>query len=259
LAYSTYCDEDTINKWSCGYCNTKYNLGQIEFKTTFGDSSSNGFGYLAKRGNTIILAFRGTKVHTLENWASNLDVTLAPWSRDNPSAKVHHGFKKTYLTIKDEIEEKLTNLIASCPECDSLEVTGHSLGAGLATFCVFDIYPRLFNKHITLYTFGSPKLGNQEFVLQLVAKVGASNIWRIVEENDIVCQLPDPTSGYVHIPNECWCHSSKRSYDLCTDQADPKCSSSVSPTKLSMSYHTRYLGFRFDQCSKRGNLEVARY
>jgi predicted lipase len=64
--------------------------------------------------------------------------------------------------------------------------TGHSLGASLATICFADILSNKISKNITLYSYGSPRVGNNAFV-DLVNGKGTS--YRIVNNEDLIPQL----------------------------------------------------------------------
>ena len=76
--------------------------------------------------------------------------------------------------------------------------TGHSLGASVVLSALETIitYPHL---DISCITFGSPKIGDQEFVDSYNSVV--KNSVRIVDEEDIVPQVP-PGFGYCHVNNQ---------------------------------------------------------
>ena len=79
-----------------------------------------------------------------------------------------------HSTIRKELSEELGDVL----------VTGHSLGGALASLCAYDLQIHTLNHvnielydvsrdmgrkrqrqvHLSLYTFGSPKVGNQTFV-----------------------------------------------------------------------------------------------
>ena len=42
-------------------------------------------------------------------------------------------------------------------------VTGHSLGAAIATHCAVDLFMNVGIKDFELYTFGSPRVGDDAF------------------------------------------------------------------------------------------------
>ena len=53
-------------------------------------------------------------------------------------------------------------MLLEANEMASLLITGHSLGGALATFASVDIMEQIeFYNTISMYTFGSPRTGNQ--------------------------------------------------------------------------------------------------
>lgn len=81
------------------------------------------------------------------------------------------------------------------PQNASLVATGHSLGAWLATLYAFE--RALFNP--TIYTFASPKAGNQDFVTAFNNVVRSS--YRIVNKQDEIPKLPSD-ERYKHVNGE---------------------------------------------------------
>lgn len=122
----------------------------------------------------LVLAFRGT--NGLDDWKINFRAYQRGfYDRGN----VHSGFQQAFLSIKDE----LLNLpvIHDYP----VFITGHSLGAALATLCT----AYLSNIGINLdacYTYGSPRVGNDEFAESL----SDNNIYRVINHCDIVTTVP---------------------------------------------------------------------
>jgi triacylglycerol lipase len=70
-----------------------------------------------------------------------------------------------------------------------LFITGHSLGAGIATI----VASRLQDKVDTLITFGSPRVGDGDFVKHLKVKH-----LRVQNTNDYACFLPPLWMGFRH-------------------------------------------------------------
>lgn len=128
-----------------------------------------------------VLVFRGTNAP--DDWLVNLDALLTPWSQ---GGSVHKGFKDALAHLWPELEPALTECRAQGP----LLFTGHSLGAALATLAA-SLFPPL-----ALYTFGSPRVGNDLFVETL----GELPIYRVVNGRDAICQvpLPLPRIGFHH-------------------------------------------------------------
>ena len=124
-----------------------------------------------------ILCFRGT--NKLRQWIMNLTALPVSWPRmadDESGVCVHQGFQILFDRVWPLIEPSLV-------ACDGpLIFTGHSLGAAFATLAAV-ASPR---KPDSLVTFGSPRVGNEAFVDQLVG----FPIHRIVNHHDIVTLLP---------------------------------------------------------------------
>jgi len=129
---------------------------------------------LQKKMTGLVLAFRGT--NGLDDWKINF---RAYQRRFNNLGNVHSGFQRAFLSIKDE----LLNFpaIHDYP----LFITGHSLGAALATLCTAYLSNIGINPD-TCYTYGSPRVGDDEFAESL----SDNNIYRVINHCDIVTTVP---------------------------------------------------------------------
>lgn len=127
-----------------------------------------------------VLAFRGTQADDPSDVITDAEATKVAWP---PGGLVHTGFVKAF----DAVWTSISRALADVP-LDQLWLTGHSLGAALATLTA----SRLQGGH--LVTFGSPRVGDETFVATLA---GVSNE-RYVNCCDVVCQIPPPLLGYVH-------------------------------------------------------------
>ena len=107
-------------------------------------------------------------------------------SESDTVGNVHSGFKgeldKIYPDISKWLKNKNKNLV----------ITGHSLGAAMAT--LFASRQETKGYDVKLYTFGSPRVGNDEWAEQF-ANIEA---YRFVNNNDIVCTVP-PFGYYTHV------------------------------------------------------------
>ena len=117
-------------------------------------------------------------------------------------------------------------------------ITGHSvikiylylkiffqLGAALAELLALDLASHFSIKIDYVYSFESPRLGNQEFAEYYAKKI--SNSYRIVHEYDIVPHLPLQKMGFQHINNEIWYNEDCSSYKECKGAEGNECSNSV--------------------------------
>ena len=134
-----------------------------------------------------VLAFRGTETTKLTDILTDAKASMTK----TIEGKVHTGFRKAYQSVESDIEKSLAKL-GGMP----LYITGHSLGAALATYATqcLEKKPAFRDKIAACYTFGSPRVGNTEF-----DKEFKSVIYRVVNTTDIVTVIPLLVMGYIHI------------------------------------------------------------
>lgn len=121
--------------------------------------------------------------------------------------QVHSGFLSAYDSVRNRIISLLKLSIGYISE-DGLEtipkwqvyVTGHSLGGALATLLALELASSRMAKcgalSVTMYNFGSPRVGNRRFAEVYNKKVKDS--WRIVNHRDIIPTVPR-LMGYCHV------------------------------------------------------------
>jgi hypothetical protein len=135
--------------------------------------------------------------------------------------QVHKGFWEAYEKVREELHTIVRAELKTEPAA-KLVFAGHSLGGALATIASFDfsvhtmprvnayhkarytsekekgsskLGPRAPTASITLYNFGSPKVGNGPFVNKFDRLVPDS--FRVVVDGDIVPTMP--LTGYSHV------------------------------------------------------------
>lgn len=133
-----------------------------------------------KENKLAVAAFRGTDKDDPSDLLDDVDVEFADW---NGSARVFDGFKDALAEVQGDL------LPVIQPIDYKILFTGHSLGAALATLLASLKTPS------ALYTFGSPRVGNHDFV----ASISAVKNYRYVDCCDIVTQLPPTLLGYAHL------------------------------------------------------------
>lgn len=183
LAYDRYENDYDARKLFI----TKLEGGGFELVKTFNNNETDTQAFLAKNDQFAVLAFRGTEVSKIEDikidaMASKLSVL---------DGRVHSGFRNAYESVAKDIEESILKL-GDLP----LYITGHSLGAALATVATqrLEHNPRIREKIAACYTFGSPRVGNGHYDLEF-----KSPIYRVVNTTDIVTVIPLLAMGYIHI------------------------------------------------------------
>ena len=109
-----------------------------------------------------MVAFRGTNGADLENWITNIKAASSPYP-GVVNAEVHTGFQQAYNDVKAQVNNAVKNLMAVHTTA-KVFVTGHSLGGALATFAGVDVKEQTGTTNaVSMYTFGSPRTGNQAF------------------------------------------------------------------------------------------------
>jgi triacylglycerol lipase len=141
-------------------------------------------GYLAQRRDDVYLIFRGTM--TAREWIRDFKMGLVPCSLSQ-YGRVHDGFQRMYSLIQAQIQESLAHV----HQRSRLFIAGHSLGGALATLALPEIAAATPRRAICLYTYGSPRVGDNEFVAAFNRQF-ADRSFRIVNTSDIMASLPLP-------------------------------------------------------------------
>ncbi len=123
-----------------------------------------------------ILTFRGTMFREPSNILADAKVRLV---EDPRGGQAHGGFSEALNLLWPDIEPR----IRAAARTRRLWVTGHSMGAALATLAVRRDLPAL-----GVGALGSPRVGDDAFARTQPPVPH----WRIVHQHDIVCYLPPP-------------------------------------------------------------------
>jgi triacylglycerol lipase len=147
--------------------------------------------FVASNQHFAIVAFRGSELPKpgensdfrgiFNDWMANFKFLPVEWDQ---GGKVHEGFKEALYEVWNDIANYLTNKLQN----RKIWITGHSLGAALATLAA-DHCANVQG----LYTFGSPSVGDIDFKNDFLA-----NSYRFVNNNDIVTTVP-PEDLYPHV------------------------------------------------------------
>ena len=156
------------------------------------DAGTDTHGFAAGNDDFILISFRGTE-QKLQDWMTNLDAIQTDGPGGN--GKVHLGFYHALDTVWDQLKGAITTLN---PANKTIWVTGHSLGAALATLAVARLLNEKVVSQITgLYTYGKPRVGNQQFASWFDTLMPANN-FRFVNDDDIVPHVPPEILDYKH-------------------------------------------------------------
>ena len=145
--------------------------------------------FLAGNNDLLILAFRGTEGN-IRDWMTDLDIEFV----GGPGGRVHEGF----LTALSYVWRDIWTFISRQRKSRALWVTGHSLGASLATLAVAKLRLEKDEPVNGLYTFGQPRTGDREFAKTFDADF-EKQTFRYVNNNDIVARVPFRAMNYSHV------------------------------------------------------------
>lgn len=160
----------------------------------------------------LVVAFRGTEQARWKDLMTDLMLVPAGLNPERiggdfeQEVQVHSGFLGAY----DSVRTRLLSLIKmSIGVTDSdvipdhswkVYITGHSLGGALATLLALELSSSQLAKRgaisVTMYNFGSPRVGNRRFAQIYNEKVIDS--WRVVNYRDIIPTVPR-LMGYCHV------------------------------------------------------------
>ncbi|XP_004297954.1 PREDICTED: uncharacterized protein LOC101295618 [Fragaria vesca subsp. vesca] len=160
----------------------------------------------------LVVAFRGTEQARWKDLRT--DLMLAPTGL-NPEriggdfkqeVQVHSGFLSAYDSVRIRIISLIKLAIGYIDDLAEplhrwhVYVTGHSLGGALATLLALELASSQLAKRgvitISMYNFGSPRVGNKRFADIYNEKVKDS--WRVVNHRDIIPTVPR-LMGYCHV------------------------------------------------------------
>jgi hypothetical protein len=189
----------------------KWNLEKFEvLKTEFAC-----YIYYSTNYSFVVVAFKGTSPFDLSEWLTDVMMMKIRPQGDVLPGQVHEGFYNTFQWdtprgagwsrhhcaidgIFKLLNETVMPRVHSSDKSINLWITGHSLGAALAT---------VFLSHLTYhegspldpkfklrgaYTFGSPRVGDSTFASITNTRNANSDVscFRVVNANDAIAALP---------------------------------------------------------------------
>ncbi|MFD2614129.1 lipase family protein [Paenibacillus gansuensis] len=140
------------------------------------------YGFIWESDREIIVAFRGTE--SIQDWVYDSMAVQQPFPYLADGGWTHKGFTRIYASARESLMKVLERLSAR----KRIWITGYSMGGALATLCALDVAAHTKHKHPKLYTFGSPRVGNPEFVNAFNQRIKVSR--RMANSSDPVTKLP---------------------------------------------------------------------
>uniref|UniRef100_A0A0D9WK08 Phospholipase A1 n=1 Tax=Leersia perrieri TaxID=77586 RepID=A0A0D9WK08_9ORYZ len=172
----------------------------------------------------VVVAWRGT-IQKME-WIDDLEFVMAPpkgilGDVEAPDAMVHRGWLSMYTSsdpesshnkdsARDQVLKEVARLVDMYGDEEmSITVTGHSLGAALATLNAFDIAANGHNVSrrraspfpVTAFAFASPRVGGHGFKRRFAA-AAALRLLRVRNARDVVTRYPAEALHYADVGAE---------------------------------------------------------
>lgn len=146
----------------------------------------NGIKYgIFSYSDNLFIVFKGTS--TLSDFYTDVNINLS--HNHTLPGRVHQGFLTSIIDDYPIILNDISKLVA---DFSTIFITGHSLGGALSVILFKLISTEFPFKDFRNITFGSPKIGDSDFVSKTITK-------RIVCGKDIISHLPFSYLGYSHV------------------------------------------------------------
>lgn len=162
---------------------------QKDLAIGYGSRGTQVFVVSKQSDNLAVVAFRGTEPDDPSDIFTDANFTMTPWTDNSGQSlgKVHEGFATALLA--NDILKKIITCLDSLAPATRVLITGHSLGAALATLTA----SQKPSSH--LYTFGSCRVGDAAFA-EALRNISHD---RFVDCCDLVTRVPTKEFGYVHV------------------------------------------------------------
>jgi len=217
-----------------------------------------------EESNTIIIAFRGTEPTDILQWMTDASTDFQSIHNvfNKETVLVHAGFYSALglsafnpstpidfnnVTLTSPMFIQLLNSLQKFHPNDkkyNISITGHSLGAGLASLFSYVLLSYGYESSISaVYTYGQPLVGNRHYAEILNNKLG-NRLHRWVNHSDIVSRIP-----IIAFPSIAWYYAQTPYSDAMEAAAN---NNQARPSLSDICYY--HSGLRF-KINCQGNLE----
>ena len=243
--------------WSCPLCDPC--LKPAGYKHLKGEIKEHDQVSVAEYSTGALIVFRGT--HNIYNMGSDINLSpIDPWAAWScATGRVHAGFLAVWKSLRATLKTELQRLQKRSSKAAPLRVllTGHSLGAAVATIAALDFSTSLDMMDICVV------VGNLNFESPLVFTKGILSCYRVptvrvTNTRDPVPHMPKHLAGYAHVGAEIFMRRGQATWCSQADVEDCEagkkrcaCSSGEKWYSFRPLSHCRtkhYLGFDFCEC-----------
>ncbi|CZR56512.1 related to Lipase [Phialocephala subalpina] len=233
-AAAAYCNADTNLVGSAVTCSNSAcpSISSVTNYAYLGydQSEATGFVSIDDTNKLIVVSYAGSD--NLDNYIADLLVPLDTCDGNLVSGcKLHEGFQYAYEDVADTTLPAVKSAVAAYPTY-SLVITGHSLGGAVATIAA--AYLRVAGYPCDVYSYGSPRVGNEAFVNFMDAQAGSH--YRVTHTTDPIPRYPAKLFGYRHTSPEFWLSTGTSTtvdyavgdIEVCTGIANTDCNDGTS-------------------------------
>jgi triacylglycerol lipase len=172
----------------------KLGFEEVEFFDVAGTQA-----FAARCGKSLVVSFRGTEPSRIEDILTDARALLTGTCFGKGDL-IHVGFRDALELVRERLDAWLAKRLAAA---EQVLITGHSLGAALATLLYVDWSSKVSETaRIELVTFGSPRVGDAKFLTCFEERTGKGpnrRVIRFVNDQDLVTRVAPRAMGYQHV------------------------------------------------------------